>query len=254
MHINKEILHNKLKVFINQKYFNDDKEDILWLVKKVISNDPTKNCIIKGKRGDWDDLPKNKSLFHSPPNCGLPIGNLTSQIFANFYMNGFDHYMKNELGLKNYGRYVDDFIVVHEDKEFLLKLKNLTESYLRNNLDLTIHPKKTTIQEQSKGVSFLGAYIKPNRLYTGRRTKGNFWWAIKNQNDLIKKRRPTIEERKTFQSSMNSYLGYVKHHKSFKLKYRMILEYLIDDWFEFFWVETDLMKFKKRKKRKYSYL
>ncbi len=54
--------------------------------------------------------PKEKSLFYAPKERGLPIGNLTSQVFANFYMNSFDHYLKHDLGIKYYGRYVDDFI------------------------------------------------------------------------------------------------------------------------------------------------
>jgi len=74
------------------------------LCRKVIFNDPTKNCIIKGNKKDWENLPENKSLFHSPPNCGLPIGNLTSQIFANFYMNEFDHFIKNKSAIAYYGR------------------------------------------------------------------------------------------------------------------------------------------------------
>ena len=82
------------------------------VIKKVVMNNPATNCIIKGKKSDWDGLPKNKSLFHSPKGCGLPIGNLTSQVFANFYMDKFDHYIKHNLGIRYYGRYVDDFVVV----------------------------------------------------------------------------------------------------------------------------------------------
>jgi retron-type reverse transcriptase len=87
MNIDKNILFERLKYFIDQKYFYADKAVILDLCKTVVYNDPTKNCVIKGSAGNWDDLPHNKSLFHSAHNCGLPIGNLTSQIFANFYMN-----------------------------------------------------------------------------------------------------------------------------------------------------------------------
>ena len=81
--------------------------------------DPTKNCIVKGNKSDWNDLPLTKSLFHNQPKCGLPIGNLTSQVFANFYMDSFDHFVKHDLGIRYYGRYVDDFVIVHEDKKYL---------------------------------------------------------------------------------------------------------------------------------------
>ncbi len=60
-----------------------------YLIEKVIYNEPTKNCIIKGKKSDWKGLPKLKSLFHSDKDKGLPIGNLTSQLFGNVYMNDF---------------------------------------------------------------------------------------------------------------------------------------------------------------------
>ncbi len=114
MSINKNILFAKLEQFIQEKYNEPGKDLIIKLSKQIILNDPTKNCIIKGNRSDWDDLPETKSLFHSKPNCGLPIGNLTSQVFANFYMDSFDHYVKHDSGIRYYGRYVDYFVVIHE--------------------------------------------------------------------------------------------------------------------------------------------
>ena len=94
MHINKEILFSRLQKFIEAQYKQNDKELVLEICHKIIFNSPTENCIIKGAAKNWEGLPKNKSLFHSPQNSGLPIGNLTSQIFANFYMSAFDHFMK----------------------------------------------------------------------------------------------------------------------------------------------------------------
>ena len=67
-------------------------------------------------------MPNDKSLFHSPEDCGLPIGNLTSQLFSNVYLNVLDQFMKRELKCRHYGRYVDDFFVVSADKEWLLSL------------------------------------------------------------------------------------------------------------------------------------
>ena len=119
MHINKSLLYQQLQDFIEQKYLAADKELLLELCEKIIFYEPTQQCIIKSKRSAWQGLPPDKSLFYSAPQCGLPIGNLSSQVFANFYMNSFDHYLKHELGIRYYGRYVDDFILVHEDKELL---------------------------------------------------------------------------------------------------------------------------------------
>ena len=103
MHINKTLLFAELQAFIEQKYLNADKALLLELCHKVIFYDPTQNCIIKSKRSAWQGLPPDKSLFHSPTQYGLPIGNLSSQVFANFYMNSFDHFIKHDLGIRYYG-------------------------------------------------------------------------------------------------------------------------------------------------------
>ena len=181
MYIDKKILFEKLKVFINEKYKEQDKGLIIDLCRKVIFYDPTKKCIIKGKQKNWQGLPYDKSLFYSPENCGLPIGNLTSQIFANFYMNSFDHFIKHDLGIRYYGRYVDDFILVHSDKEHLKSLIPKIKDFLRLKLRLILHPNKIYLQHYTKGVKYLGAVIKPHRTYIANRTKGNFYEAIENR-------------------------------------------------------------------------
>jgi RNA-directed DNA polymerase len=79
----------------------------------------------------WDDLPKYKSLFHSPSECGLPIGNLTSQVFANFYFNDFDYFIKETLHNRHYGRYVDAFVLLHPDRKHLSSLIPIIENYLK---------------------------------------------------------------------------------------------------------------------------
>ena len=150
MHINKNILFEKLSLFINQKYLETDKELLLSLCHKIIFNDPTQNCIIKGKRKNWDNLPKDKSLFYSAHQSGLPIGNLTSQVFANFYMNTFDHHIKHDLNIRFYGRYVDDFVIIHPDKEYLKNLIPQLSNFLLSTLQLTLHPKKIYLQHYGK--------------------------------------------------------------------------------------------------------
>ncbi len=84
MHINKSLLSTALQAFIEQKYQGADKAVLLELCQKIIDYDPTQNCIVKSKPSQWQGLPPDKSLFHSPTHCGLPIGNLTSQVFAKF--------------------------------------------------------------------------------------------------------------------------------------------------------------------------
>ncbi len=93
-------------------------------------------------------------------------------------MNLFDQYVKKELEIKYYGRYVDDFIIIHLEKEHLKMIQPLITDFLNKKLKLTLHSKKIYLQHFSKGVKFLGAVIKPNRIYIANRTKGNFYKAI----------------------------------------------------------------------------
>ena len=162
MAIDKRILWSKLRDLIINQYQQPDKDRILRLCHKILSNNPTKNCFIKGSRHNWRDLPPDKSLFHSAPGCGLPIGNLTSQIFANVYLNALDHFVKHDLGMRYYGRYVDDFVLVHPDHEYLKALIPRIADFLQSTLKLTLHPRKVYLQHYRKGVHFLGMIIKPN--------------------------------------------------------------------------------------------
>jgi RNA-directed DNA polymerase len=228
MSINRDILFSIVKDNLQKKQgkINFDLSLILYLLKKTIYNDPTKNCIVKGKKSNWANLPKTKSLFGAKVNCGLPIGNLTSQLFGNIYLNDFDHFMKKEMAIKRYGRYVDDFVVIHDDKEFLKSITLKMDDFLQTELRLNLHPKKFYLQDYDKGVLFLGAVIKPFRIYIANRTKGNFYTVIKNNNILFRKE-PLEEQIESFVSSINSYLGTMMHWNTYKLRCKMLKCFLI---------------------------
>ncbi len=243
MHINRKVLFTMLERFIHQHYVHSDKALVLEIARKIIFNNPTQNCIVKGDKNGWEGLPKNKSLFHSPQDCGLPIGNLTSQVFANFYMHAFDAYVTKDLGLRNYGRYVDDFIIVHQDKSYLKSLIPQLSNFMQCSLQLTLHPKKIYLQHYSKGVKFLGTVIKPNRIYIANRTKGNFYNAIEKQNRIIQCHTPTKLERYAFLSSMNSYLGIMNHYKTYKLRRRLLRSGLSERWFAHVYIGRGITKF-----------
>jgi RNA-directed DNA polymerase len=249
MSIDKGILFEKLKVFINDRYKELDKDLVVELCRKVIFYDPTKKCIIKGKRENWQGLPPNKSLFCSPKNYGLPIGNLTSQILANFYMNLFDHFIKYDLKIRFYGRYVDDFIIVHPDKEYLKSVIPKIKNFLEKELQLTLHPNKIYLQHYTKGVKYLGAVIKPYRTYIANRTKGNLYHAIRKQNLIARGHKPTEEEKGKFLSSMNSYLGIMKHYKTYRLRQRIIIKNLSGWWWNSVYLSGGVSKFSLKQKR-----
>ena len=249
MYIDKKTLFEKLKAFINEKYKEQDKGLIIELCRKVIFYDPTKRCVIKGRRKNWYGLPYDKSLFHAHKNCGLPIGNLTSQIFANFYMNSFDHFIKHDLGIRYYGRYVDDFVIVHPDKEYLKSLVPKIKDFLKKELRLTLHPNKIYFQHYTKGVKYLGAVIRPHRIYIANRTKGNFYHAIEKLNLIARDHRPTKEEKGKFLSSMNSYLGIMKHYKTYHLRKRIIIKNLSGWWWNSAYLSGGINKFSLKQKK-----
>jgi hypothetical protein len=237
------VLYEKLSAFIHLKYQQSDKGLLLELCKKVIFNDPAQNCIIKGNRSNWDGLPPDKSLFHSSPAYGLPIGNLTSQVFANFYLNTFDRFVKHDLGIRFYGRYVDDFVIVHPDKEYLKTLIPTLSTFLLSTLKLELHPKKIYLQHYRKGVQFLGTVIKPYRIYIANRTKGNLFEAIEKQNRIARDHKPEKTELAAFLSNINSYLGIMKHYKTYKLRKLMLFKYLSGWWWNYVYLSGGIAKF-----------
>ncbi|MCK9339602.1 MAG: RNA-directed DNA polymerase [Bacteroidales bacterium] len=224
MNIDKRHLCDRIMNLVLRKYDGWDREILLPLIRQIVMNDPTTGCIVKGHLSDWDGLPPSKSLFRTGDGCGLPIGNLTSQIFANYYLSDFDRHMKEDLKLKYYGRYVDDFFVVHRDMEFLRSLIPHVRAYLKETIGATLHPDKVYLQSCYKGVSFLGAYIAPFRTYPARRTQGNFREAV---NDIAR-RCPDLddivpkEEMKLAEARLNSYLGVCGHYRAFRLCDRML--------------------------------
>jgi len=90
---------------------------------------------------------------------GLPIGNLTSQLFANVYLNELDHFVKERLKERWYARYMDDFLIIHPDKNHLIKTRDRIAEYLDQTLNLRLHPRKITIKNVQEGVPFVGYRI-----------------------------------------------------------------------------------------------
>ena len=212
MSINKELLFDLIISEIEKdKRKNGEFNFSFLLVKKllriIVFSDPTKECIIKGKRSDWDGLPKGKSLFLSKKGCGLPIGNLTSQLFGNIYLNKLDHFIKEDVGIKYCGRYVDDILIVHRDKEYLKEVIFQIKKHLITETLLDLHPKKTYLQHFSKGVVYLGLIIKPYRKYLTKRIKNNFYCAVFES-----------KENKKIKETVNSFLGIMSHCNSYNLK------------------------------------
>ena len=246
MSIDRSLLYQKIEKTLErfQEKADFDVDLVSSIIRKIVFHDPTKYCIIKGRKEDWFGLPKSKSLFYAGKNKGLPIGNLTSQLFGNVYLDDFDHFMKYKLGIKYYGRYVDDFVIVHSDKEYLKSIIPLLREYLQTHLFLELHPKKIYLQHFSKGVNFLGAIIKPYRIYIRNRTKGNFYKKIQYWNNFLKEKQYILNKKdlSQFLSSINSYLGMLQRYNTYKLRKKMLLQNLSAYFWNYVYISNNYSK------------
>lgn len=156
---------------------------------------------------------------------GMPIGNLTSQYFANIYLDDFDKFVKQTLKVKYYIRYADDFIILHEDKEYLESLVSPVNEFLKEKLDLEIHQNKVVFRKFRSGVDFLGYIIFPYFILPRTRTKRRALRKIKEKVRDYKEGKITREQ---LNSTIQSYLGYLGHANTYK--FRQNLKNLIWVW------------------------
>lgn len=182
--------------------------DVLWLLRIIIESFSSEFC----EYGE----PK-----------GVPIGNLTSQLFANIYMNEFDQWIKHNLGIKYYVRYTDDFLIVHHDKDYLIKLKVKIEDFLSRKLKLRLHPGKVTIRKYRQGIDFLGYVSLPKARVLRTTVKRRIFKKLKERIQQFKSGK--VSE-KTLMQSFNSYLGVLSHANSHKLE--QSLRHKFWEWFK----------------------
>jgi len=215
--LNKDILYKKLFTDV-QKSVLGQKDDILWLAHTLIYHDPTKNYVFKGNKKGLEALPPHKTLFKIPKNRGLPIGNLTSQFFANVYMNSFDHFVKRELKVKRYVRYVDDFVLLGSSKQRLDEAYMEIEKYLKKELHLSLR-EDSKLRKNVEGLDFLGYIIRPHYTLVRQRVVNNF---KKKKAQYItayetQKGKMNLAEIKQFLSVQASFASHIKHANSYNL-------------------------------------
>ena len=145
--------HEILKSLIRRKI---KCQDTLWLIDSIIDNSNEQFPVLEHFPGDDLLVPLERKR-------GLPIGNLTSQFFANVYLNGFDHFIKEQLKATKYLRYVDDFALFSDDQQFLTNARFAIEEYLAT-LRVKIHPIKSQLFETKQGANWLGFRILPDRI------------------------------------------------------------------------------------------
>lgn len=187
-----EVNHEILVNIISKKFWD---KDVIWLVRQILDN--TANSCSDRK--------------------GMPLGNLTSQFFANVYLNELDYFVKHTLRAKYYIRYVDDFVILHNSREELEIWKNQIDSFLREKLSIELHPQKSRIIPLSRGVDFVGFK--------------NFYYYSLVRKRNVRKMQKKIDEMKnneiTYWGLMESYQGwqaYVKWANSFNLRKEILKE------------------------------
>ncbi len=175
--------HSILKGIL-ARYIPD--EDINWLLSVIID-----------------------SFSPDKPGVGLPLGNLTSQLLVNIYMNEFDQFAKHQLKAKYYIRYADDFVILSEDRDWLVSLLPRIEVFLKERLALTLHPNKVSIATASSGTDFLGWVHFPDHRVLRTTTKRRMFSKLRESPN-----KPEVR---------NSYLGLLKHGNAKKLE--SLIEY-----------------------------
>jgi len=187
-----------------KKYFNSIDHEILFqLLQRKIKDKKLLGLIKKIIKNGGED------------GKGLPIGNLTSQFFANVYLNYFDHYLKDKLQVKYYVRYMDDFAILNGNKEYLKKLRLKIEEFLQKNLKLKLKTKATFINTQTNGLPFLGTRIFPNTI---RIKKENLQRSLNKINLREKQYRKSKITEEKLQQSVNSIIAYLSYYDTYKLR------------------------------------
>ena len=217
MSIHKPTLWIMLEKFIWENYTGEDMNILLYLVKKIVLHNPELNCIRRSPIQMWNGLAANKSLFTTGKDYGLPIGNLTSQMFANIYLNEIDQYVKNTLNAKYYFRYMDDSILLIKTKEEAIeKLKRIKE-FLEKKLELKLN-NKTQIFKNKQGVNFCGYKINEYRLKIRDRGKRKLKEKVKKLTKEIKEGKINSKDAKKY---LCGHLGYLKIANTYNIENKL---------------------------------
>lgn len=196
--------HNVLLAILERKIKD---EDAIWLLKQTISS-----------------FSSNYSLLGI--NKGVPIGNLTSQLFANIYLGELDRFVKEGLRVKYYLRYTDDFLVLSENKEYLENIVPKIVEFLEDNLLLKIHKEKTKIRKTSQGIDFLGYVVFDKYKLVRTKTKRRMTKKFRKK---IEEYRQGIIPKTSLSQSLQSYLGFFYHGESFAIEEDFKKKYLASD-------------------------
>lgn len=211
-------LRRQFAPYRNRSVGNELYKLCYFLWRQILLDNPVKKSWRRGSLHDWDILPPEKSLYTQAPGKGIVIGNLTSQLISNIYLDQLDRFIVYTLGYKYYGRYVDDFFIIVPESEYAQAKRDVKKiEHFLDGLGLTLHPKKRYFQSVYKGMSFLGAHIYPHCVYPSHRFQKKFERILRE----FRKNRIRDE-------SMISYFGYLMHMNADKYVQKIFTKYHYD--------------------------
>ncbi len=197
-----------------RKFFDSVNHEILLsIIKKRIKDDDAVwllNSIVRS--------------YESAPGKGIPIGNLTSQLFANVYMNELDQFVKHRLNIKHYVRYTDDFAIISKNPEELKSLLIPISEFLENELALTLHPNKSILRSVCQGVDFLGYTTFPKYRLIRTKTKHRMFKKLEKR---MKEYESGDITKLNLEQSINSYLGVLSHANTHRLREKLLNRFWI---------------------------
>jgi hypothetical protein len=221
-HIDKDILFQILAKRIRD-------ETLLWLAQTSIFHDCTEQVVFKTNRRLWRHIPPHKTLFGTENRRGLPIGNLTSQFFSNVYLNELDQFVKHRLKARQYLRYSDDFVLVHEDPAQLLAWREEIQTFLAERLKLALTNPLAQPQLISNGVDFLGYIVRPDYLLVRRRVVSRLKARLRDyEQKLVRLRsghtvfRHDAATLVRLRATWASYRAHLKMANSYRLWHRLV--------------------------------
>ena len=241
MSMDKALLYEMLDIFIRDNYVGDDIDCLLYITQVITFHCPQDNCIRRSNFEKWSHIPPRKTLFGQPKEKGCAIGNLPSQLSANFYASILDHWILKVKGHRHYLRFVDDFILLTPTREELVMLLPELKGYIDEQLLINLHPKKIYIQPVRNGVLFVGAMILPGRTYISNRTRGKMYDKMRFYNKMAEEGKALLFLYR-FVASMNSYLGMMVHYNTFKIR-RKVYENTSPVWWQYVYMANDYKKF-----------
>lgn len=239
MHIDKQKMFDMLEKLINEKYGGIDKEHLLYLTKITVFHSPEKDCYIKSPFEMWKKINPDKSLFYNGDGIGEPIGNLTTQLFAGYYMSFLDEFVEKLFDGKNYSytRSVDDFVIICDDRLFLKQAIREIMQFTHDELKVECHRDKIYFQPVSHGVKFLGQIIKHGRRYTINRTIGRMTDRVNECLHECKSGSITLLRAEHWATVLNSYFGFLVQTNSWRIRKR-IMAMLTHDFYRYFYIEN----------------